>query len=407
LQRVNRWVDEHEALTGNAANNVALEAMLDAAGEAIEGRAVEIASYVVGNGLALGRSSGQLLERVVADKANWPLIESWAKDSSPAVRNAASIAAYHAPDALAKSVLTHLLGDADPAVAGRAFHVLLYGAERGPLGWRFQAAIESISNLDEPLAALDQLLSIIRYRDHGPAKLTASQKQAVRDVVLASAKRDSLPSRQQLLMTLEELEQHKIDVAFDWVRARLAYLKSGKSNVWFQPLPDEIAQLIIPRRRTADGKRLLGELLDEVEKESTKGAYRMAVDTAVEWLGRDAAEVTKKVGEWITGTPRLRDLAVSFVISSDWRVYTKRVKIVLDARPNDNALARSLVGPRFPRSWIGNMSQYYRGEVDRYRQWTHSRDPRLRRLGLEAVAAFEELAAQEEASEQRMRDGFG
>jgi len=28
-------------------------------------------------------------------------------------------------------------------------------------------------------------------------------------------------------------------------------------------------------------------------------------------------------------------------------------------------LARSLVGPRFPRSWIGNMSQYYRGEVDR------------------------------------------
>jgi hypothetical protein len=172
-------------------------------------------------------------------------------------------------------------------------------------------------------------------------------------------------------------------------------------------LPDEIAQLIIPRRRTADGKRLLGELLDEVEKESTKGAYRMAVDTAVEWLGRDAAEVTKKVGEWITGTPRLRDLAVSFVISSDWRVYTKRVKIVLDARPNDNALARSLVGPRFPRSWIGNMSQYYRGEVDRYRQWTRSRDPRLRQLGLEAVAAFEELAAQEEASEQRMRDGFG
>jgi len=42
-------------------------------------------------------------------------------------------------------------------------------------------------------------------------------------------------------MTLEELEQHRSMFAFDWVRARLAYLKSGKSNVWFQPLPDEIA----------------------------------------------------------------------------------------------------------------------------------------------------------------------
>jgi hypothetical protein len=407
LQRVNRWVDEHEALTGKAANSVALDAMLAAAGEAADDRAVEIASYVVGCGLALGRFSNQLLERIAADKANWPLIQGWAKDASPAVRTAAVNSAYNAPDVLAKKVLTELLSDPDPAVAGRAFQVLLYGAEQGPLGWRFKAAVASISRLDEPLAALDQLLSVIRYRNRSPAKLTASQKQAVRGVVLASAKRDSLPSRQQLLMTMQELEQHKIDVVFNWVRARLAYLRSGKSNVWFQPLPDEIAQLIIPRRRTAEGKRLLSELLAEVEKESTKGAYRMAVDTAIEWLGRDSAEVTKKVGEWITGTPRLRDLAVSFVMSSDWRVYTKRVKVVIDARPNDRELAKSLVGPRFPRSWIGNMSKYYNGQADRYRQWTRSRDPRLRQLGLEAVAGFEELAAQEEASEQRLRDGFG
>ncbi len=207
-------------------------------------------------------------------------------------------------------------------------------------------------------------------------------------------------------MTMQELEQHKIDVAFDWMRARLAYLKSGKSNAWFQPLPDEIAQLIIPRRRTTEGRRLLGELLVEVEKNSTKGAYRMAVDTAIEWLGRDSEEVTKKVREWIAGTPRLRDLAVSFALSSDWRVYTKRVKIVLDAQPNDVELARSLIGPRFPRSWIGNMSNYYRSQADSYRKWTRSRDQRLRRLGLEAVAAFDELTAEEEAREQRLRDGF-
>jgi hypothetical protein len=207
-------------------------------------------------------------------------------------------------------------------------------------------------------------------------------------------------------MTMQELDQHKIDVAFDWLRARLEYLKSGKSKAWFEPLPDEIAQLIVPRRHTAKGKRLLGELLAEVEKKSTKGAYRMAIDTAIEWLGRDSTAVTKKVGEWITGTPRLRDLAVSFVMSGDWRVYTKRVKIVLDARPNDHELTRSLLGPRFPRSWIGNLSKYYSGQADQYRQWTRSRDPRLRQLGLEAVASFEELAAQEEANEQRMRDRF-
>ncbi len=194
LQRINGWVEEYEALTGKAANNVALDSMLAGAGEAADGRAVEVASYVVGGGLALSRFSGQLLERVAADEANWSLIQGWAKDPSPAIRTAAVISAYNAPEALAKSVLPDLLGDSDPVVAARAFHVVLYGAEHGPLGWRFEAAMASISTLDEPLAALDQLLSVIRYRHRPPAKLTASQKQAAREIVLASAESDSLPS---------------------------------------------------------------------------------------------------------------------------------------------------------------------------------------------------------------------
>jgi len=40
------------------------------------------------------------------------------------------------------------------------------------------------------------------------------------------------------------------------------------------------------------------------------------------------------------------------------------------------------------------MSNYYRSQADSYRKWTRSRDQRLRRLGLEAVAAFDELARQ-------------
>jgi hypothetical protein len=251
-----------------------------------------------------------------------------------------------------------------------------------------------------------RIFSAMRHGPHSPAKLTPTQKRAVRDIVLTSAESDALPSRQQLLMTMQGLARHKIDVAFAWLRARLAYLKRGQSHIRFQPLPDEIAELIIPRRNSAEGKRLLSELLEEVEKESITGSYRMAVDTAIDWLGRDSEQVTKKVGKWIVGPPRLRDLAISFVMTSNWRVYTKRVKIVLNAQPGDRELARSLIGPRFPRSWVGDMSKFYRGQVNRYRQWTRSRDSRLRQLGREAVAAFEELAAQEEASEQRLRDVF-
>jgi hypothetical protein len=332
LQRLSRWIDEYEAVTDRTADNVALEATLDAAGESNAERAVEIASYVVQSGLALGRFSGLLLERVAADKGNWPLIESWKTDPSPAVRAAAVMAVYQAPDALAKGVLIDLLNP-DRVVAARAYHVLLFGAPDGPRGWRVDAALNTIASMDEPLSALDQLLSTIRYRQNAPATLSAPQKRAVRDVLLNSAERDQMPSRQQLLMAMKEVEQHKIGVAFDWLRARLASLKRGRGNVGLQPLPDDIAQFIIPRRQTAEGKRLLAELLTEVEKGSTKGAYRMALDTAIEWLGRDSEQVTNKVREWIAGAPRLRDLAVPFVMTSNWRVYTKRVKIILDARP--------------------------------------------------------------------------
>jgi hypothetical protein len=117
--------------------------------------------------------------------------------------------------------------------------------------------------------------------------------------------------------------------------------------------------------------------------------------------------VWKDGREWILGGPRLRRLALSFVNTSDWKVFTKRAKVVLDARPNDGDVARFLIGVRrYPGSWIGSMEPYLLRQAEAYRQWTRSRDARLRALGAAAVAEYERLANEAVAQERRERESY-
>ena len=174
-----------------------------------------------------------------------------------------------------------------------------------------------------------------------------------------------------------------------------------------QPLPDELAPFVRSRRRQVAARIELARLLQEVEKPSTDGMYRFGVDEAIEWLGGDSELVTAKVAEWISGDERLRRLALSFVHSSNWKVFTRRVKLVLNARPNDPEIRRFLLGVRrYPSSWVGNMEPYFRSQAHAYRQWTRARDPQLRALGAEAVAEYERLADEAVAQEQRERESI-
>jgi hypothetical protein len=408
IERWSSWIDEYELLTGNSANYPPLDSALGAVVELDPARGLEIAEYIVDRDLSLARFSDSLFDAVAADKSNWPLIERWTQHPSANVRTAAIRAIYGAPDDLARPVLTALVADADAGVASRALQALMYGAA-ALSGWRIDLVLDSLRSRDDPLRLLDQLLSLVRHRtgSGARARVTAKQKQAIREIVVETARAEPLPSHQQLAMTLRELEQHRLDVAIDWLLARLEFIKEeeGKRGYLRAP-PEEIAPFVVTRRNSAAGKRALTEFLDEVSEESSAGMYRIALDEAIGWLGRDSEIVTNKVREWIAGPPRLRELAVSFVMTSDWRVYTKRVKIVLDARPQDHQLARSLVGPRFPRSWVGNLDRFYLGQANAYRQWTRSRDPRLKKLGAEAVAEFERLAAEEAENERRLKDSF-
>jgi hypothetical protein len=54
--------------------------------------------------LALARYSDSLLDALVADKGNWPLVKAWKAHPSPAVRRAAARAVYRADDRLARPV---------------------------------------------------------------------------------------------------------------------------------------------------------------------------------------------------------------------------------------------------------------------------------------------------------------
>jgi hypothetical protein len=405
--RWSTWIDEFEGLTGNPPNHVILDAVLGEVAGIDPARARALAEYAIAGERSIARFLDALLDTLVRERENWPLIEQWKEHPSPHVRSAAVRAVYRADDSLARPVLAALFDDPDRGVASMALQALVYGPPDGPRGWRLDLAIAAASRGDDPLTALDRLLMIARHRE--PAgerpRLTKAQRTAIRELVLATAFDDRLPSHQRLAMTLPELEQHKIDLTLDWLRARLDHVRRHHRIRYMQPLPDEIGPFVRARRRTAAAKAELERLLHELERSSTDGMYRYGVDQAVEWLGGDSETVTAKVGVWIRGGPRQRQLALSFVRSSDWKVFTKRAQIVLDARPSDPEIRRFLIGVRrYPSSWIGSMEPYLRAQADAYRQWTRSRDTRLRTLGGEAVIEYERLAEEAVAEERRNRE---
>jgi hypothetical protein len=408
LEHWNAWIEQCESLTGKPANHMTINAALEEVTRADLELARELAKHMIENELAISRFSDWMLDALARDQESWPLIQAWAQHPSATARRAAARAMHRAPDALLRRVAPTLAEDPDSSVRSAIWQALTYGASEPPSGWRLNLALEITESSEAPLDLLDQLLSLVRHRsqaDMRPPRLTVSQRERVRRIMLASAAVDDIPRQHRVQMALEEAERFGLDLVLPWLRARLDHVKRrANGHYYIHPLPDELHPLVYTRRTSAAGRRELRRLLDEVEKPSTKGMYRYGVDEAITWLGADSAEVTRRVAKWAKGSMSQRRLALSFLGSGNWAVFTRRARLVLNARPFDPEIRRALIYAREPMSFVGSREPYYRGRADEYRRWLHSKDSLLGEIAREAVEHYEQLADEAEDYDRRERD---
>ncbi len=407
LERWNAWIEQCETLTGKPANHLTLNAALEEVARTDLELARRLAQDMFENELAVSRFSDWMLDALAQDQESWPLVDAWAQDPSAVARRAAARAMHRAPNVLLRRVASTLAEDPDASVRGAMWQALTYGASEPPSGWRLNLALAITESSDAPLDLLDQLLSLVRHRsqpDAPPRHLTRSQREHVRRIILSSAAVDEIPRQHRVQMALEEAERLGLDLVLPWLRARLDHVKEGAGSRYIHPLPDELQPLIYARRASAAGRRELRRLLDELEKPSTSGLYRFGVDEAIAWLGSDSAEVTRCVAKWAKGSKSQRRLALSFLGCGSWSMFTRRARLVLNARPDDPEIRRALIYAGEPRSFVGSREPYYRAHADNYRRWVRSRDPRLRVIGREAVEHYERLADEAEDYDRRKRE---
>jgi hypothetical protein len=356
--------------------------------------------------LAIVRFSDRMLDELARDPASWPLIERWAADPSPGVRSAAARTLNRAPEELAQRVTPTLVDHADVGVRRQLWHVFVYGGTELS-GWRLDVALALTEASESPLEQLGQLLGVVRHRANGKTRLNAKQRETVERIVLASATADLLPHDYRLGLTLEEVERFGLDLVLPWLRARLDYAKSqAASHHYIGPLPDKLQPLLHARQRRAAAKRELKRLLDELEA-GASGWYQLNLGQAVDWLGIDSSDLTRRINEWARAGEDKRTLAFAFLASASWPVFTKRAHALLDVRPGDSQVREALLRARDPFSSINlirDLEQSYRACADEYQRWTRSHDPRLRELGREAVGRYERLADEEAAKQRRERE---
>jgi hypothetical protein len=406
LERWNGWVEACEALTASPANHLPLQAALERVAQRTPELATRLAIHMTQNELAIARFSDRMLDELARKQANWPLIQRWAADPSPSVRGAGARALGRAPEELARRVAPILADDADAGVRRQLWHALVFGS--APLaGWRLDVALSVTEASDTPLESLGQLLGVFRHRAGGEARLSAKQRRRVKCIVLASAAGDLLPHDHHVQATLETAERLGLDLVILWLRARLDHVKSqaGRGR-YVGLLPDELRPLLHARSRRASAKRELQRLFDDLEAGAT-GTYQNNLVEAVCWLGIHSSELTRKIDEWARAGGDKRDLAFACIASASWPVFTKRARVLLDARPDDPQVKEVLLQAQEPYSsggFAGSLEREYRSRADEYRRWTRSRDRRLRELGQEAVARYERLADEQAANERRERE---
>lgn len=405
LKKWSSWIDQCEAVTGRPPNPASLMAALEHVGRANPEHARKLAEHAIENGLSIARFTDGLLDALVQDEANWDLIERWSNHASVLVRCSAVRATPHAADLIARPVLTRLASDSEPHVKQTVWRCIVYYSDAPLKAWRLNLALDLTESSESPLDLLDQVLARLRHRAQASGTkvvLTTSQKEKIKGIVLASANVDHLPQQDRVRLTLEELERIGIDAVMSWMKARLEYVKAQANGRYIDTLPDDIQPLLHARRGRASSRRELERLLDELEKPTTQGLFQHALEEAISWLGYDSEIVTHRVGAWAEGDDREVGLALTLVSFGNWKTFTKRARVILDARPDDSDVRNALIVARRPMSFIGSQEPYYKARADDYRRWLRSRDERLRQVGREAVSIYEGLA--EEAAERERRE---
>jgi hypothetical protein len=407
LERWNGWIEACEALTARPANHLPLRFALERVAQSAPALATRLVTHMGEHQLTIARFSDAMLDELARQPATWPLIQRWAEDPSPSVRCAAARTLSRAPEELARRVALALEQDADVSVRDQLWHTLVYGGAPLP-SWRLDVALVLAEASATPLDRLGQLLAALSHRaDGGPARLGAKQRRAAKRIVLGSATADLSPHNHRVQLALTQAERFGLDLAIPWLQARLDHVKrQAAGGHYIHPLPDELEPLLHARRRRADAKRELGRLLNELEA-GANGMYRLGLEAAVGWLGIDSSELTRRINQWARADDDKLGLAFAFLATASWPVLTERARVLLDARPNGPQVKEALLrirDPSYCTGFVGDLEPSYRAAADEYRRWTHSRDPRLRELGQEAVVLYERRADEQAANERHERE---
>lgn len=405
IEVLNERIAQCEEITRGHANHIAINAALEEVAKVDGHLAQRLAAFMVEGNLLVARFTDGLLDTLAADPKRWPMILSWADHSSPDVRRAAARAVrYNPDDLLLKRIVKKLAPDPDDSVRRMVWGALTYGSARELSGWRLDQALDITRTLAAPLDSLDTLLRAVRIQVPGGEvpPLTSAQRRRVKGIILDSARVDATPSQHRVRTTLEEAEVLGLDLVLPWVRTRLEFLRSRQDEDYIVPLPDEVRGMVQMRRKSATARRELVRLMAELGAHPDNWRYRSGLTDAITWLGDDSPTLTRQVAWWATGEEAEIQLALTFAVSSQWTVFTKRAKALLDALPGDIRVHQVLIRGREPMSFIGSREPYYRGVAEQYRQWVSSTDRRLRAIGEEAVALYE-ARADEAANEDRQR----
>ena len=399
IDRWNAWLEEARLALNKSPWHQALPLTLAEVAKRDPSRARTITEHIYENNLCIGAYGTLLLEAIATVPAGHDLIDCWLGRPEPHLRSAAATAAAALDKEESRPALTRLARDEDPSVRAAVWDAL-YRRPGALSGWQLDTALE-LSGKPPADHRLEFLLPRLAMRSGGEEViLTGSQKAAVAELVLATARTQRLPHHGTSIL-LECASKLGLDLVQEWLWGRVDHLRHAGRGVYPDDLPADLGPMVKSRRQTQRAKDTLARLFRLYEEDDLPWCARQAAEQAISWLADDTPELTAQIVKWsrqAEGVPR----AMTFLARTrEWDLYTERARLLLRAHPHDRYLKATIIGARRPMSFWGSGESQYRAEAEQFARWLEADDPLLLALGREAVTSYNELAAEAAAEDER------
>jgi hypothetical protein len=390
IERWGSWAHAAAALYDNAAPRHAVTRVLAELALIGPPRAIAVIDHLIQTSSPLRGALPLALCRLVAnDAVDEATLTTWL-DHGEDARALTALAIAEVDSEMTIRLFRRLARDPSETVRRAALNGLRYGTSTSE--WKIQLGLEIARDLKD----LDALHSVLYVAENAHLPVAPESLQLARDALLATAEVERV-NEYELLQTLGQLDSDSHRLLFEWIWARIDWLRRQRGHWMLDALPGGLAPLV----GESGSPDQLNEVLQQfAQSDGTSLADEALVDL-LEWLDPSASVLTDYIVEHYHDPDEHSKIWRLLRLELSWDQRRARAAALAE-RLDDPDVVLQLIDNALPSMWSGSRVPDLESAIAELDGWEIAGSPlALRSAIVAARRRFETMIEREREQDRR------